>query len=608
MPHKPVALPPPYETRRKKRWARRVRTARRIVFPSMLSLLLGATLWMAIAPDFGTGTYAVNGQDPVRFTLPLRIPGDPQGNFEIRFPMRLGFLHPGSYLFVTDDCLQSVEVNGQPVTGAALPFCDYGRYKVLHLGEYLHAGENTVTVRSTNAGGGAGLIVQTAPHDPLVIGLMALLGMVILWAVSAAMRPVRGASDDIGILALAVGGIAFRFVYMLLTPVPLRGHDTDGHIEYIQYLVDNWALPPPNAGWEYWQPPLYYAVSALWYELGILLSWSSGAMLFGVQVQSLLLSLVILAAGMWIAFAAFPGNANRPERLHYTAIMAAFPGLLYLVAFINNDVLETALAFVFLAMLFAWWKRPHSHPLWYGMAVMAALAVMTKSNGLLLLPIALLLLAIRGEIRWKERMLHGLAAVLIVASASAVLSTRTDTSSVQRYMVGNIVSLNGPLAIPNDVESYVTFNPAGMLQYPYANPWDDGARRKYFWEYLFRSAFFGEWNFGEPLKILCMWILMFALMLLPAGLWGMVDAVRRRLPDALPFFASLAVFAAGHMAFRWISPFSTSQDFRYSTAMLVPAAYFIVYGISRLPTLPRHIATGLLQSSVVLWVILLLSV
>lgn len=43
---------------------------------------------------------------------------------------------------------------------------------------------------------------------------------------------------------------------------PNHGFDGDGHIYYINYLVDNREMPPPTE-WETHQPPLYYIVSAV---------------------------------------------------------------------------------------------------------------------------------------------------------------------------------------------------------------------------------------------------------------------------------------------------------------------------------------------------------
>ena len=43
----------------------------------------------------------------------------------------------------------------------------------------------------------------------------------------------------------------------------LGGFDKGGHSDYIDYIQKHWALPLPNQGWEMFQPPLYYGISAV---------------------------------------------------------------------------------------------------------------------------------------------------------------------------------------------------------------------------------------------------------------------------------------------------------------------------------------------------------
>jgi hypothetical protein len=44
-----------------------------------------------------------------------------------------------------------------------------------------------------------------------------------------------------------------------------------GHIDYVQYMFTHWSVPPAQGGWEFYQPPLYYFLSALWMQAGQLL-------------------------------------------------------------------------------------------------------------------------------------------------------------------------------------------------------------------------------------------------------------------------------------------------------------------------------------------------
>lgn len=44
---------------------------------------------------------------------------------------------------------------------------------------------------------------------------------------------------------------------------PLLGFDRDGHLQYIDYVLQKKALPLANEGWQMYQPPLFYLLSAL---------------------------------------------------------------------------------------------------------------------------------------------------------------------------------------------------------------------------------------------------------------------------------------------------------------------------------------------------------
>ncbi len=44
---------------------------------------------------------------------------------------------------------------------------------------------------------------------------------------------------------------------------PLLGFDRDGHLQYIEYILQKKALPLADEGWQMYQPPLFYVLSAL---------------------------------------------------------------------------------------------------------------------------------------------------------------------------------------------------------------------------------------------------------------------------------------------------------------------------------------------------------
>lgn len=69
----------------------------------------------------------------------------------------------------------------------------------------------------------------------------------------------RGVLVVAGVLAL---GAVQRVWNVLHYPV-FMGFDAQGNWQYIQMLVQRWALPAPDAGWSTAHPPLFYALGAL---------------------------------------------------------------------------------------------------------------------------------------------------------------------------------------------------------------------------------------------------------------------------------------------------------------------------------------------------------
>lgn len=79
---------------------------------------------------------------------------------------------------------------------------------------------------------------------------------------------------------LSITPAHFRFVLLGLWAVmalnnfhelPLKlGMDSVGHFKYIEYIADNLKLPSPLEGWQMFQPPLYYIISAVFYKFLLL--------------------------------------------------------------------------------------------------------------------------------------------------------------------------------------------------------------------------------------------------------------------------------------------------------------------------------------------------
>jgi tetratricopeptide (TPR) repeat protein len=121
----------------------------------------------------------------------------------------------------------------------------------------------------------------------------------------------------------------------------VSGYDSQDHLAYIKYIQDRHALPLPNEGYEMFQPPLYYALSA-----GVLSAARVSAMdTAAVPVLRALTMLFGIANFVFVFLSLrllFPRQAMAPL---IGLVSAAFlPMQLYLSHYVTNETLAGTLA------------------------------------------------------------------------------------------------------------------------------------------------------------------------------------------------------------------------------------------------------------------------
>ena len=190
--------------------------------------------------------------------------------------------------------------------------------------------------------------------------------------------PLIGASLVIGVLFL-------NNIQFLRGTV---GFDVVGHRNYIAYLQEHHALPWPNEGWEMFQPPLYYAMSALGLgAVGSSVKSQAGEML--VRGMGLLIAVGQCALIFLALRRLLPNRAG--ARLVGFALAAFVPMNLYMVGAVGNEPLEALLV-----SLVIWWfvRLMDSEVVTWRQAAVLGLAIglgmLAKVTMLLVFPILLL--------------------------------------------------------------------------------------------------------------------------------------------------------------------------------------------------------------------------
>jgi hypothetical protein len=172
------------------------------------------------------------------------------------------------------------------------------------------------------------------------------------------------------------------------------GSDVSAHLEYVRYVVDRRAVPLANDGWEMFQPPLYYLLSA---PLAAFLSaWHGIDLEHGLRVLPLACGAFQTEIAYRTMKVAFP---HREDAQKLGLLVAGLlPMNLYVSQAVGNEPLSGVLsAYLILACLRAV-AAPSAKPLreacWIGGCL--GLALLAKESAAALIPVA------AGSIAWTS--------------------------------------------------------------------------------------------------------------------------------------------------------------------------------------------------------------
>jgi len=547
----------------------------------LLALALLVCAFQILEPAYSKGRYRMTRNEDwqvYKYPFEMNTPEDTRP--ELLFKVRTGFLRPSEFVLVSDDCVETMTINRIKLPDEIFPLCDYVRGRKINLSSYMHYGDNIFWVTLKNNGGPAKLKMFISNTDWKLVFLRLLLFVAVgvyLWRV--ARRYCRKRAHIVLWSAFSLG-LFVRLYYFIFTRYEIRGHDSGGHLDYIKYLMENsFSMPSSRIGWEFYHPPLYYALSAIWMKFHSLFESLQDVLSRGLQVQSLIYSIATFVVVFWISAMLFPKRRYISDRIFFILVLALQPSFIFFTGRINNDALYQFFAFLAFALILKWWKSKDARH-WYLAIISIALGMLTKSNALLLLPIAYSCLLMRHRIRWKRKMLLGGVGLIIITLMTGWFYVLKFVVDKDDSLVQNLTNLNSGLLVESTLDTLIEFNPVRLVQDPFNNAWN-GAGRDHFWEYWMRSAFFGEFFHGDSLLALASGIILLALALFPLAIIGFYFCVRYRWYKSFPIWITAVVVALGHVAFRQYAPYSSSQDFRYSILFLVPITYFLLVGIRR---------------------------
>jgi hypothetical protein len=383
-------------------------------------------------------------------------------------------------------------------------------------------------------------------------------------------------------------GAALRMRYHHITPLPVRAYDYTGHIQYISYVLEHWAIPLSRNGWEFHQPPLYYfCMASILAVLQFLFGVMSVASASGVV--SLLLSWFCLGMGLWTIHKVFP-KLSEEYLLLAAYFFSTIPGLIFFATRVSNDALFHALSFVWFYFFLKEWSTPNRSRL-VGLAVLTALLSLTKFTGLLYLALLFLLAFLRPrsfEPRWRSGLI--IIALFAVLFAWHPIQRSQESHLTRITTLGNAYMPKVDYMGQASFKELVTFSPLRVVGLPFNNIHEDAFGRRNFWEFAYRSMFFGQFSFYR-FFFLGVFMVLVSLFLLPYFGYGSYLALRKD-REHLPSLLVVLVLFVGLLAYRLNFPNPTNQDVRYIVLVFLPITVLVTHGIRRAPQKLAVIGVG----------------
>ena len=243
--------------------------------------------------------------------------------------------------------------------------------------------------------------------ETLKIWLGIALAMVLITAFLLLLKREGGVTENV-IMIVIFAGFLLRIFYVVLTQATLYQNDTvafhpehQGHLGYIYQVFTHGRLPDidPTEAYQFYHPPLYYTISAIFLRLFYLLrllpenslDWDET-----LQVLPLAYSMMTL---VFVYKIAKQMKISCEGRLIAVCFAGFLPYSIMMSGALNNDSLATLFTVMCIYFTLKWYEKPDMKGILI-MALCIGCAMMTKiSTGMIAPAMAVLML----QRAWKDR-------------------------------------------------------------------------------------------------------------------------------------------------------------------------------------------------------------
>lgn len=507
---------------------------------------------------------------------PVSLPFSRQINIYEPFYVEFDVVSPYGFSYdfkiIPDDCAESVTVGDFTLSLADIKdHCNFSSGFTLDgdvFAPYRNKGTTHYSVKLINKGGpgGMSLFLNMTSVVGRTINVLALVSLALFVAFIA--RRLRLGKT---LILLLFAGILFRCIFFMAASYKTFSMDVEGHISYVEYILENHSVPDEKDCWSCYHPPVYYIAAAPSYAISEFLGFPGTT---GLQCFSLLLSILTAFFGLLFLRKILEGRSL----ILASALWIFWPLLILVAPRIGNDQM-----FYLLHVLCMWAGINYvkdGHGKYLITAIFAtALALWTKSTGVVTLGMffVFMMSGIFTHSRLFEKSRPECVAwTMFVVIVVAFFLQRT----MGPELVGNANVLNSAMIVQNGAPNYLFFDLRNFLESPYTSCWNSSMGREFFWNFILKTSLFGEWSLlptavgrllATVISVLLLGLVVYAI----RAFWK----IRLGLVHWILLLQGIA-FVAALMALRMKYPYACSNDFRYIVPVLLSFCPFVAMGVT----------------------------
>lgn len=515
----------------------------------------------------------------------MSVPVNQEKSYLFRFDVIAYPFQSAQWRIMADDCINQIRVNGELVNLRQNKHesCKFNNNILLNLSDYVRAGHNIVEIETTDLRGGKyemdinhaftlfGVDLYNLINTPVIVGAWLFLLVI-----------TRLKFDSFTVTACMFAYYIF-YRYFQVTGIREKHPDWASHLSYLSYVKNNWFPPPSHAGWEYWQPPLYYFIAAITGTIGEYFNYSFFKTAASISFVSVF---VFIIYGILILKFVIKNSAI--QRL-CICLLLFWPLMITLIGAINNEVFSYAFWAGILYHLMIWYHQRHKKHLIIAL-VLCGIMMLVRTSALVPLG-TIAAIGLSALLFGRIKLQDYLTKTVLLASLFLLVCLALNFGRTYYYKVNYAPKMG--LIISNVHKDPVLFkihSPAtlhklthidmkSLFSRPYTDFWHDASGRQLFWNTYIKTVLFGffEWPNARIATFIVIFLTftMFYSILAPLFI--------RRL-DHTHWFLFVCVFVAiaAHITNRIMTATVTSSDGRYTFPLIIPFIAWLGYVIQTL--------------------------